>query len=63
MALSPAERRWGVPNVPASRGAISHVTADEAARVGPLIPQLADPGVSSFGLVVVATIATLTSMD
>ena len=49
--------------MPASRGAISHVTADEAARVGPLIPQLADPGVSSFGLVVVATIATLTSMD
>jgi AcrR family transcriptional regulator len=44
-------------------GAISHLTADEAARVGPLIPQLADPRVSSFGLVVEATIAALTSMD
>jgi AcrR family transcriptional regulator len=44
-------------------GAISHLTADEAARVGPLIPLLADIGGSGFGLVVDATIAALTSMD
>jgi AcrR family transcriptional regulator len=44
-------------------GAIGHLTADEAARVGPLIPQLADIGRSGFSLVVEATIAALTSMD
>jgi TetR/AcrR family transcriptional regulator, tetracycline repressor protein len=44
-------------------GAIGHLTADEAARVGALIPQLADIGSSGFGLVVEATIAALTSTD
>jgi AcrR family transcriptional regulator len=44
-------------------GAISHLTADEAARVGALIPQLADIGRTGFGLVVEATIAALASSE
>jgi AcrR family transcriptional regulator len=44
-------------------GAISHLTVDEAARVGTLIPQLADIGTTGFGLVVEATIVALTSLE
>jgi hypothetical protein len=49
--------------MPRLYGAIGNLTADEAARVGPLIPQIADIGRSGFGLVVEATIAALTSTD
>jgi AcrR family transcriptional regulator len=49
--------------MPRLYGAISNLTADEAAQVGALIPHLADIGGSGFGLVVEATIAALTSMD
>jgi TetR/AcrR family tetracycline transcriptional repressor len=49
--------------MPRLYGAIGNLTADEAARVGPLIPQLAHIGRSGFGLVVEATIAALTSTD
>jgi TetR/AcrR family transcriptional regulator, tetracycline repressor protein len=45
------------------QAAIGHLTSDEAARVGALLPQLARVDESGFDLVVEATIASLTSMD
>jgi AcrR family transcriptional regulator len=48
--------------MPRLYGAVGHLTSDEA-RVGPLIPELADIDRSGFGVVVEATIAALTSTD
>jgi AcrR family transcriptional regulator len=44
-------------------GAMGHLTADEAERVGSLLPQLARIDRSGFRLVVEATIAAMTSTD